>query len=69
LYAIGLRAQIRSRGVPRQSKVVAARLAITAPKNKKMPIAVNPCALDLTTSPHLLNISQRPQCKASALKN
>ena len=42
LYAIGLRAQTRSRAVPRQSKVVAARLAMTAPKNKKMPIAVNP---------------------------
>jgi len=41
LYAVGLRAQRRSRAVPRQSKVVAARLAMTAPKNKKMPIAVN----------------------------
>jgi hypothetical protein len=40
-----LRAQTRSRGVPRQSKVVAARLAMMAPKNKKMPIAVNPGVL------------------------
>ena len=42
LYATGLSAQTRSRGVPRQSKVVAARLAMTAPKNRKIPIAVNP---------------------------
>src|SRR6266446_5575864 len=42
LYAVGLRSQRRSRAVPLQSRVVAARPAIMAPKNKKMPTAVNP---------------------------
>jgi hypothetical protein len=43
-----LRTQRRSRAVPRQSKVIAARLAMMAPKNKKMPIAVNPGVLGST---------------------
>ena len=45
LYAVGLRSQTRSRAVPRQSNVIAARLAMTAPKNRKIPIAVNPGVL------------------------
>jgi hypothetical protein len=39
LRAFGLRAQRRSRAVLRQSKVVAARLAMAAPQNKKISIA------------------------------
>ena len=41
LYAVGLSVQRRSRSVPRHSKVVGARLAMDAPKNKKMSIAVH----------------------------
>ena len=50
MYAVGLKTQTRSRAVPRQSKVAAARLAMTAPKNRKMPIAVNPNGLGPTAS-------------------
>ena len=46
-YAVGLRVQARSSGVPGKSKVVAARLAIAPPKNKKTPIAANPGGLPL----------------------
>ena len=51
LYAVGLRAQRRSRGVPDRSKVVATKVAMTAPKNKKTPIAVNPRGLGAIASP------------------
>jgi len=59
LYAIGLRAQRRSRTVPRQSKVVAAKLAMMAPKNKKMPIAVNPRGLGTKARSRLVRSSSR----------
>ncbi len=75
LYAIGLRAQRRSRGVPRQSKVVAASVAMMAPKNKKTPIAVNPGAFGpparsrLVRSPsRIWNISQHRNTCSECLR-
>jgi len=47
LWAVGFRIQARSSGVPGKSKVIAARPAIVAPKNKKTPIAANPGGLPL----------------------
>ena len=47
LYAVGFSFQARSSDVPGKSKIIAARLAIIAPKNKKPPIATNPGGLPL----------------------
>ncbi len=49
LYAVGFSFQARSSDVPGKSKVIAARLAIVAPKNKKTPIATNPSGLLLSS--------------------
>jgi hypothetical protein len=42
LYAVAFRAQILSRADPCQIKVVPAKEAMIAPKNKKIPIAIIP---------------------------
>jgi len=63
LYAVGLKAQTRLRTVLRHSKVVAARLAIDAPKNKKTPIAVNPGVVGRTARSRLVRCFAPAQYK------